>query len=126
MKLARAGAAPAQIAAAAKELHCLLTSGCKSAAQMFGVRSLREDLALEFAEAASTTRAAAKAVCSKLVEADAAADTVPWVALVARCLQLSGAAFAAAALTPESAQVGVCIGVMWLYRSVLCLSAYCV
>ncbi|WIA08126.1 hypothetical protein OEZ85_007584 [Tetradesmus obliquus] len=71
---------------------------------MFEVRSLREDLALEFAEAASTTRAAAKAVCSKLVEADAAADTVPWVALVARCLQLYGAAFAAAALTPESAQ----------------------
>jgi hypothetical protein len=107
VKLAKAGAPPGQIAAAASELHGLLTSCCKFASHVFEDREMRESYGMEIATAVNTIRAAAKAVYSKLCEADAAADSAPWVALVARCMQLSGAAVAAAVLAPESAQVRI-------------------
>ncbi|WIA28887.1 hypothetical protein OEZ86_011411 [Tetradesmus obliquus] len=66
---------------------------------------MQENFGLEVATTANTTRAAAKAVFSKLREADPAADAAPWVALVARCMQLSGAALAAAVLTLDSAEL---------------------
>jgi hypothetical protein len=109
VKLAKAGAGPAQIAAAAGEVYGLLVTCCKAAAQVFEQYPfMRESYGMEVATAANTTRAAAKAVYSKLCEADAAADAAPWVALVARCLRLSGAALAAAVTTPEAAQVRCC------------------
>jgi hypothetical protein len=109
VKLAEAGARSAQITAAAGEVYGLLVTCCKAAAQVFEeYPAMRENYGLEIATAANTTRAAAKAVYSKLCEADAAADAAPWVALVARCMRLSGAAVAAAVLTPESAQVRCC------------------
>jgi hypothetical protein len=113
VKLAKAGARPAQIAAAAGEVYGLLVTCCKAAAQVFeDYPSMRESYGMEVATAANTTRAAAKAVYSKLCEADAAADAAPWVALVARCMRLSGAAVAAAVTAPESAQVRYCEGLL--------------
>jgi hypothetical protein len=109
VQLAKAGARPAQFAAEAEEVYGLLVTCCKAAAEVFEeYPSMRENFGLEIATAAHSTRAAAKAVYSKLCEADAAADAAPWVALVARCMQLSGAAMAAAVSTPESAQVRCC------------------
>ncbi|WIA08828.1 hypothetical protein OEZ85_008250 [Tetradesmus obliquus] len=67
--------------------------------------AMQENFGLEVATTVNTTRAAAKAVFSKLREADPAADAAPWVALVARCMQLSGAALAATVLTPDSAEL---------------------
>jgi hypothetical protein len=113
VKLAKAGARPAQVAAAAGEVYGLLVSCCKAAAQIFEeYPTMRESYGMEVATAANTTRAAAKAVYSKLCEADAAADAAPWVALVARCMRLSGAAVAAAVAAPESAQVRYCEGLL--------------
>ncbi|KAF6253578.1 hypothetical protein COO60DRAFT_1643060 [Scenedesmus sp. NREL 46B-D3] len=112
VKLARVAAPPAPIASAAAELHGLLTTCCKSAVRVFHeYPSMLENYGLGIATAANNPRSS-----------KGPADAAPWVALVARCMQISGAAVAAAVLTPASAQTEL-DDVCWLMQHVQRLSS---